>query len=654
VRAGLERALRALWKPDAHAPPEALHGLLHVLRAADASLRDRAAADLLRLSSIAADPTTDAVEALRGALTSQDAVVRDAGLHVADLLGGRAEAVAPALVALLRDEATRDRATACLRRMGSAVVAPLVRAMGQELAADHTEAIGVLRTLGDPAIHEAVRMLGADIPAERLGAVGALRLLGDRSPATAEALLGCLGDPDSFVRAASVQALGEWKDAKLLPELARMLGDAEDAVRLEAVRAVHAGGKPGQASPDLMRACGDANPLVRAAAIRAVADLCPSTPEVVALLVSGAVDRSPEVRDAAAHRLDRFDAATAPALGEMLAELDPERRGIVLRRLEDLGPKGAAAAPRVIPLLVAEDRDVAEAASAALAAMGPSIVGRLAAALDPKNPGMCLAVLAVLGEFGPDAGVEGATAVCRLLGSDDEGTQRAASSALVRIGAPAAPVVLAMLADKDAAKRIMAAKAFGRMRAVPGSVVRALSDGLKDRDPEVRMCCLEALARVTVPKPELLAACLRDENQEVSLRAFRLLVERGADSVGALRDALRDSRADIRRLGAKGLGRIGGGGPAGHKALLEALADREREVRDEAVRALGQAGAAVLADLTSALENTNWRVRCHAAEALGLLGKDARPARSALRLRLTDENHEVRQAAGEALQSIGG
>jgi HEAT repeat protein len=100
----------------------------------------------------------------------------------------------------------------------------------------------------------------------------------------------------------------------------------------------------------------------------------------------------------------------------------------------------------------------------------------------------------------------------------------------------------------------------------------------------------EASGRGGPPAGEL-ARRLRSADVVVRLHAAVALTERGAEAaeaVPALRAALRDEDAQVRRLAAWVLGHTGGAEAAA--ALAQALADEDEGVRRLAEAALAEAG----------------------------------------------------------------
>jgi HEAT repeat protein len=123
------------------------------------------------------------------------------------------------------------------------------------------------------------------------------------------------------------------------------------------------------------------------------------------------------------------------------------------------------------------------------------------------------------------------------------------------------------------------------------------------------------------------------------------------DAVPALSNLLRDGDPDVRVVAARALGRIGD--PAAAKALLASVASRRRTVPAHlAAHALAGLGTAGQPALVSALDSPHERVRAVAAEVLGLIGAVGATGRVETTLRI-DASTDVRVRAARTLGRLG-
>ncbi|MFO0584530.1 MAG: HEAT repeat domain-containing protein [Anaeromyxobacter sp.] len=239
---------------------------------------------------------------------------------------------------------------------------------------------------------------------------------------------------------------------------------------------------------------------------------------------------------------------------------------------------------------------------------------RAVAALDPGAPGALAALLAGLAD---ESWRVRAAVVERLASADPEvvagplvgalsseagiGARDAASTAVVRIGAPAVPALLGALGATDADLRQAAVHALGLVgdRRAAGPLAAALADA----DLNVRAAAAEALARVGGPEA---GAALRGllASGDTSLR---LAAVEGLSALGVWPDGLEVnallSDPALRRPALRLLGACDDPAAAAH--IAAGLLERSRSAREAALAAVGRQrsrrGLPALAPLAAAV-----------------------------------------------------
>jgi HEAT repeat protein len=257
-----------------------------------------------------------------------------------------------------------------------------------------------------------------------------------------------------------------------------------------------------------------------------------------------------------------------------------------------LGGGPPVARPAAARLLAGRGEAAAEAVPALLAALGSADAEIVASAIH------------ALGEVGPRAAAA-APRLIALLPSEDEGggcvrTPRdyLASTALARIGAPAVPLLLeALEGAPEAITRRRLCGVLGDIAEPAQDIVRGLVNALeRDGSEEVRA---EAAAALGAPRLRgddravtALARALNDASEHVRLRAAISLSAGGSHSEEAVRmlSALVLDSSPHRWEAAESLGAMGPRAAGGVGALRAALTSLDGMLRHEAVTALGRIG----------------------------------------------------------------
>ena len=189
--------------------------------------------------------------------------------------------------------------------------------------------------------------------------------------------------------------------------------------------------------------------------------------------------------------------------------------------------------------------------------------------------------------------------------------------ALVRIGVPAVPPLLALLGDTNPSTRHNAAHALGKVGDALG--VDSLIQTLDDADPNVVQKAAFALGQIG------------------DARAVTALV-------GLLGNDHRDVQAAVNSV-------LEGFGAAALEPLAGALASPRWQVREQAADILGMIGDELsVPALAQALDDAHWQVRFAVVTALAAI--DSISARRALQAALNDPHERVRGLASRLLKRL--
>lgn len=192
-------------------------------------------------------------------------------------------------------------------------------------------------------------------------------------------------------------------------------------------------------------------------------------------------------------------------------------------------------------------------------------------------------VVEALGRLGDARAVEPLLKLLReyaISSADHKAEQRKATEAIVQIGPPAIPVLVAVLANRRENRLIREAAAMVLGQTGDARAFESLIAALEDREVcRAAVKVLDGLAwqpdRGTSGAAYWVAKGKWDE-----------CVEIGAPAVRPLTAVLRDENWKARKAAVNSLGQIGG--IQATKSLIAALEDQEEEVRKVAVEALGQ------------------------------------------------------------------
>jgi HEAT repeat protein len=231
---------------------------------------------------------------------------------------------------------------------------------------------------------------------------------------------------------------------------------------------------------------------------------------------------------------------------------------------------------------------------------------------------------------------------------------RRAAAVLVRIGAPAAPGLVAALKDNPKEQRIEVTLVRLGKAAVP-ALREVLSDEKQAESAAHVLGLIGPPAAEAVPD---LIALLQRRSFPTAAReeaAFALgrIGEPNAEIVPALVVALKDGKMEVRRQGADALGWIGPAAGEAVPALVAALKDDEPEVAKKACQALSFVGeASATSALLEAFQSDRTEIVVAAGRALWRLGAKAEAVLPAL-LSLAQGPLDKTEGARNLLASFG-
>lgn len=534
-------------------------------------------------------------------------------------------------------------ATTVLLAVGCAETKERPRPAPQATAAKKTSE-AVAPASAPPAVQPAAATPAGAAASQAAGEMSAVAAIGDLITK-----LGAVADSDERVVVIDeIGAIGQ-NARPALDVLVAALADADPRVRWHAARAVGLIGEDARSAiPDLLKLLADADPIVVTQAAAALGSIRED-------------DGREQIPDA--------DAATYATVIDPLARtaVHPDgraRRASVraLRRYKTLADMG----PIVAKQLADADPGVLMSALHTLADMGDDAVPFLMEAIkDPKSKYWAEVALA---QLGPDAAP--ATEILAQAAAEGATEERLqAILSLAAIGEPAAaaaPMVVKALESDDAALRLPAAFALGRMKAAAGD--ESLKKVAAGTDPFLGSVAAWALARIhpddaslvdaavtrlrkglTDPDPEARAACVNGLSDLVGSLGGDVREQVAAEFVSLLADP----DLDTGRAAGAALIRLGG---AAVPALRTKLADPAIRLNVmEILSAIGPAAKPALAEFITALGDADPQCRGDAAVAIAAIGADAADAVPHLQKMVTDPSavDGLRYAAAYALGKIG-
>jgi HEAT repeat protein len=320
----------------------------------------------------------------------------------------------PALIAALLNETTRDEAAEVLVRIGKPAVPALIAVLkGRDVGSRFCAAAALVR-IGQPALAMLITALGeSGSVASVVINLGEAETLIDIGRTAVPALIAALKDGDPMVRWQAAKALGEIGDSSATPALIAVLNDPQWKVREQTAKAL---GKIGDKSavPAMIAALNNDRSSMKerlAAFLGKVIHLDVRNNRIAIIrILTHATEAFKHGRNLNLHRFYGEDSEFHKRFGAFRG-LDGPSPSVSISYVREaaaigLGEIGdASAVPALIAALGDDDPDVIKAATRALVKVGTPALPGLIAALKHRRLRVCRLAAAALGEIGDQSGV---------------------------------------------------------------------------------------------------------------------------------------------------------------------------------------------------------------------------------------------------------
>ena len=218
---------------------------------------------------------------------------------------------------------------------------------------------------------------------------------------------------------------------------------------------------------------------VQAVVSPSISDIAVDDPPEYADLLQALEDPAPELRGRAIEALIGVGGPVVPALAARLGHAEAHVRQAAVLALADIGPEAAPALAALVRAAVDRDDGVRRTASAALARVDPAWA--IAPEIQPALP-----------------------AVVEALKSNIPRVNQAAHTLLVRIGRPAVPALIELLAEwEELGHRLAALGLLAQLGPSAGEAAPALAEVLGSGEPELRQAAAGARATWAPPPRRL-------------------------------------------------------------------------------------------------------------------------------------------------------
>jgi HEAT repeat protein len=482
-----------------------------------------------------------------------------------------------------------------------------------------------LGTFAEPALPELTAALMSRHAPVRANAAYALSRIGPPARAAIDPLIELLGDKDSDARRWAAVALGSiGKEARrAVPALLRALEDREPLVRSMSAYALGEIGAVKESLPALIERLGDKDPQVRDSAALGLRCFGREAAPAIGPLIEK-IRKDAKTRVSAGMALQEIGQPAVHGLIDLLKDDDAKVRSQAAYTLSHIGPEAKDAVAPLIRALKDPNKEVQLAATSALGKIGRPALPSLLAALGDVDEDTRLYVGYALAATGKPA----IKPLSDFLKGPDEKARKRAALVLGWIGEPAVPALLAALKEKDAAVRKEAVTILGTISLRFKGLLEPLAGALSDPDEKVRQAATGALLVIGKPAQPLLMAALKNNKATVRSAAADALggiASRGTDlekkDIVALLVPLLGDEEEVQLSVAMAMMKIGK--PA-VPSLITALASKKAAKRKGAAFALGLVGdgaRAAIPALRDLCNDADPKVSAEARNTLDLIEK---------------------------------
>jgi HEAT repeat protein len=323
-------------------------------------------------------------------------------------------------------------------------------------------------------------------------------------------------------------------------------------------------------------------------------------------------------------------------------DIRQRRRMEFVRQMTLLGENAAPAVESFFIALYDVDVDVRFAAAAALGFIGDAItVDLLMAALNDTNRNVQSGAAIALGLKKHSSAIG---SLITMLGDSDEFVVASVAGALINIGEPSIPPLIAAFSADDEFVRAAAALI---LRKIGNPAIPSLITALGDANKTIQIMASTTLGKIGEPAIQPLIAALSDANETVRLAAGAALIQIGEPAIQLLITALSDANETVRLAAGAALIQIGE--PA-IQLLITAFSDTNRDIKSYSTLLLSSICEPAIQPLIMALGHANKDIRTGSMVALRDIGE---PAVQPLIMVIDEVDHNTRLHVATALQEIG-
>ena len=453
-------------------------------------------------------------------------------------------------------------------------------------------------------------------------------------------------------RYVAIDDLGESHNVatEVVPQLRKLLADADPQVRWRSARAIGDYGDLAQsAAPELRSLLSDKDPIVQYHVAAALGKIGDRSNETTRALVTAATNKDARVARtaiAALRNLKPGPQHVMAALGEVLKSDDD---AVVLHALEAIVEHGAEAVPLLNEAL--KRPETTYLACTAIEQIGPDAAGTVPALTEllgtTRHSHLLIQTLLALASIGPAAESAAPKIVPLLEMPNDKTVPVAAAYALGSIGAKNADDALnrAMIKDNAFLQMIAAwsiAKLHPEDEAAQKAAIEKLTQGLKNSDAGIRTAAAKSLQMLQAPPEKVapaLIALVNDPDPDVQENVINAVAGLGESVVPRAVGALQNPQ--LRGPAARVLARLGPKAAGAVQPLIDAAKDGDPQFRAEinfALAAIGPAAAPASSMLAESIASDDQNIRESALYALREIGPGAKAASAALVKRMQADN----------------